>query len=101
MSLALHIVRRQALFTRGQNILRNAVSFCLLIYNSTNSAPDCGAALAPGGVAAAAGDCNMACTGNSSEACGGPSRLNMFWSGTTGPQTNPGVGLWKFAGCYT
>ena len=39
-------------------------------------------------------------TGNATEACGGPSRLNLFWSGTSGPQSNPGVGLWKFSGCY-
>lgn len=43
----------------------------------------------------------MGCTGNSSEACGGSSRLNLFWSGASGPQTNPGPGLWKFSGCYT
>ena len=39
-------------------------------------------------------------TGNATEACGGSSRLNLFWSGTSGPQSNPGVGLWKFSGCY-
>lgn len=27
--------------------------------------------------------------------------MNLFWSGTTGPQTNPGVGGWQFSGCYT
>jgi WSC domain len=42
----------------------------------------------------------MPCTGNTTEACGGPNRLNLFWSGTTGPQTNPGPGLWNFVGCY-
>jgi hypothetical protein len=42
----------------------------------------------------------MTCTGNATEACGGPGRLNLFWSGTTGPQTNPGIGGWQFSGCY-
>jgi hypothetical protein len=72
------------------------------IYAGTEYSQECycGATLATGGVAAPAADCSMACTGNATEPCGGPSRLNLFWSGTSGPQSNPGVGLWKFSGCY-
>lgn len=61
---------------------------------------DCGNTLAAGSGPAPAGDCSMTCTGNTTEACGGPNRLNLFWSGTTGPQTNPGYGNWTFSGCY-
>jgi len=43
----------------------------------------------------------MTCGGNATEACGGPNRLNLFWSGTTGPQTNLGNADWTFSGCYT
>jgi hypothetical protein len=61
----------------------------------------CGNTLAAGSGPAATGDCSMTCTGNATEACGGPNRLNLFWSGASGPQTNPGVGGWTFSGCYT
>jgi hypothetical protein len=59
--------------------------------------------LAPGALAASA-DCDMACTGNASEACGGPNRLTLFYSGVnntvTGPIVNPGPPGWKSLGCY-
>jgi len=42
----------------------------------------------------------MTCSGNNTEACGGPDRLNIFFSGQSGPQTNPGPGLWASIGCY-
>jgi hypothetical protein len=45
-------------------------------------------------------DCNMACSGDSTEMCGGPSRLNLFKSGSGGP-TNPTVAGWTYKGCYT
>ncbi|KAE8446194.1 hypothetical protein EG329_012419 [Mollisiaceae sp. DMI_Dod_QoI] len=46
-------------------------------------------------------DCNMPCAGNSSEPCGGLSRLSLFWNGVSPPTTNPGLGAWSFVGCYT
>ena len=61
---------------------------------------DCGVELAAGAGPAGGTDCSMPCTGNATEACGGPNRLNLFWSGTSGPQVNPGPWLWTFAGCY-
>jgi len=45
----------------------------------------------------------MACSGNANEPCGGPNRLNIFWSGATPlspPSTNPGPPGWKFLACY-
>ena len=48
----------------------------------------------------------MACTGNATEQCGGPNRLNLFHSSkavvaTSGPATNAGPPGWGFLGCYT
>ena len=70
---------------------------------STDTKLDCGNYLAPGSSNATATDCNMACTGNSSEQCGGPNRLSLFWNGThsSPPVANPGAGLWALLGCYT
>ncbi|KAF4635308.1 hypothetical protein G7Y89_g2796 [Cudoniella acicularis] len=53
---------------------------------------------------AASTDCSMSCTGNSSETCGGSSRLSLFWNGKNpppGPSTNPGALGYGFYGCYT
>ncbi|KAH7319166.1 hypothetical protein BKA65DRAFT_609130 [Rhexocercosporidium sp. MPI-PUGE-AT-0058] len=73
------------------------------IYAGTEYAEECycGNALASGSGPAPAADCNVACSGNATEPCGGANRLNLFWNGQTGPTTNPGPGLWEFSGCYT
>lgn len=52
-------------------------------------------------------DCNMACTGNTTEYCGGSSRLNLYAKngttpgGSTGPTNKAAVGSYGFQGCYT
>ncbi|KAJ7025972.1 galactose oxidase [Mycena alexandri] len=49
-------------------------------------------------------DCNLPCTGNGSEFCGGPARLNIFWSGVEPPPppTIPlSIGNWESLGCYS
>jgi hypothetical protein len=79
---------------------------CCMLHFATDTGQwadflDCGNSLAAGATSAPTTDCSMTCSGNSTEACGGPNRLNLFWSGTTGPQTNPGANNWKFSGCYT
>ncbi|KAI9833274.1 MAG: hypothetical protein M1826_000187 [Phylliscum demangeonii] len=64
----------------------------------------CGNSIAAGNTATAAGDCNMACSGDATEACGSGNRLNVFKSSkpaASGPVTNPGPSPWAFAGCYT
>lgn len=56
-----------------------------------------------GNVSEPSTDCDMACTGNANEPCGGPNRLNIFWSGATPPpppETDPGPPGWSFIGCY-
>ncbi|KAL2882243.1 hypothetical protein SGCOL_002512 [Colletotrichum sp. CLE4] len=84
----------------------------------------CGNTLAAASVPAAATECSMACADNSTEYCGGPSRLNLYkLDGTlpeptnavptgattttsaaptsTAPPANERVGDWLFQGCYT
>lgn len=43
-------------------------------------------------------DCNMGCSGNSSESCGGPNRLTVFMKQP--PVINPGPPGWGSMGCY-
>ena len=70
-------------------------------YLGLNLRIDCGMSIEGAATTAPSADCSSACSGNATQPCGGGNRLNLYWSGTTGPQTNPGPGLWKFAGCYT
>ncbi|KAA8569468.1 hypothetical protein EYC84_001099 [Monilinia fructicola] len=82
------------------------ISYCTskdLNYAGTEYSSECycGNSLATGAKPAPASDCSMKCSGNSSEWCGGPNRLNLYWNGKIPPQTNPGAGLWNFLGCYT
>ncbi|KAJ6521662.1 glyoxal oxidase N-terminus-domain-containing protein [Mycena vulgaris] len=49
-------------------------------------------------------DCDLPCTGDSQESCGGPNRLNIFWSGAQPPPppTIPSfIGKWESLGCYS
>ncbi|KAH8891648.1 glyoxal oxidase like protein [Thozetella sp. PMI_491] len=62
----------------------------------------CGSALAAGAGVAPAAECTMACSGDATEVCGGPSRLSLFHSpDPVGPQPNPGVDGWEYIGCYS
>lgn len=51
--------------------------------------------------------CNMACAGNSTELCGGPNRLNLFFSGVPPPPRPPPPAevqthdLWETLSCYS
>jgi WSC domain len=81
----------------------------------------CGNILPNDSYNASSTDCNMACTGDDNEVCGGSDRLTLFWNGknettatsfssTTSSSTlstssspssvAPPVG-WTFLGCYT
>ncbi|KAJ7689677.1 copper radical oxidase [Mycena rosella] len=56
------------------------------------------------GVSAPITDCNLPCTGDANESCGGPNRLNIFWSGAEPPPppTIPlSIGKWESLGCYS
>ncbi|KAI0378836.1 putative glyoxal oxidase [Hypomontagnella monticulosa] len=47
-------------------------------------------------------ECSTSCSGNATEACGGPNRLTLFFNPySTGPQPNTGIANWTHIGCYT
>ena len=56
----------------------------------------CGNSVQAGGAPATASDCNMLCSGNNTQYCGGPNRLNLY-SFTNAPATPS----WKSLGCYS
>jgi hypothetical protein len=87
--------------TRELSGMANAVSFeCSRIYFSSRISSvclDCGNAIdATQGVLATLSDCNTPCNGNTTEMCGGPSRLSVFnYTGiidTTSTNNNGGTG---------
>lgn len=45
--------------------------------------------------------CNMGCTGNSSEACGGPGTITVYTNPALTPHVYPGDSCWINQGCYT
>ena len=64
---------------------------------------DCGNNIASAASNVSMSDCNMLCTGDSSEFCGAGNRLNVYWSGAQpppGPIVVPSVGNWSSLGCY-
>jgi hypothetical protein len=62
----------------------------------------CGSSLAPGAAPSISNTtaCGMPCTGDATQPCGGHNLLNLFWSGHTGPQINPGQAPWSYVACY-
>ncbi|KAI0385705.1 WSC domain-containing protein [Hypomontagnella monticulosa] len=64
----------------------------------------CGNALKASSTAAAEADCNMSCRGNSSQVCGGPSRISV-WNNTlyvaTRNLATVSTGGYAYLGCYT
>ncbi|KAF8259546.1 copper radical oxidase [Lactarius quietus] len=64
----------------------------------------CGNTITQGSTGVTLSECNMLCTGNSSEYCGAGNLLNMYSNGATPPpppQIVPSVGPWVSLGCYT
>ncbi|TFK51378.1 copper radical oxidase [Heliocybe sulcata] len=63
----------------------------------------CGNSIQNENTKATASDCDLACSGNSSEICGAGNRLSVYWSGEQPPpppEIVPSVGLWESLGCY-
>ena len=54
----------------------------------------CGNSIEAGGAPAPASECNMVCSGNPSQYCGGPNRLNLY-------NIAPNVASWVSLGCYS
>ena len=65
----------------------------------------CGDSLATTGASAAFTDCNMGCYGNTTESCGGPNRLTLFYNNATTtapPTTSLGTTTgWASIGCFS
>jgi len=62
----------------------------------------CGSSLAAAAAEAPEADCNMPCTGDATQPCGGPNRLNLYHSSAVvGPSPNPGVNGYSYLGCYS
>ncbi|TDL23466.1 copper radical oxidase [Rickenella mellea] len=93
--------------TNGMTV-ESCINFCWqgnFIFAGTEFAQECYCdnIIENGATNASLSDCNMACKGNAAESCGGPNRLNLFWSGATPPPpptTLPSFGLWVSLGCY-
>ncbi|KAG2002470.1 hypothetical protein CC2G_004661 [Coprinopsis cinerea AmutBmut pab1-1] len=90
--------------------IENCIAFCDAqgaIYAGVEFSAECfcGNTLSNGGgLEAPAGECNMPCSGNSLQPCGGPGRLNLFWNGdepAPPPSIIPQVGDWESLGCYS
>ncbi|PPR05178.1 hypothetical protein CVT26_012264 [Gymnopilus dilepis] len=66
---------------------------------------DCDSTIQVPSQPAPATDCDMACSGNPAELCGGPVRVNVFQSNATAPvivqSVTQGTGVWSFEGCFT
>lgn len=75
----------------------------------------CGNSIGGSGAPASTADCNMPCTGDNTQSCGGPNRLNLYnYTGTpptTPPPNNPPgttdvspvtrlPGNWTYNGCW-
>ena len=88
------------------NTVISAVRFFLLIYRSFVSRLNtvCGDSLENGSVLAPAGgwQCDMTCSGNANEYCGGGDRIAIYnLTNPTAPTLTPAPDGWNLAGCYT
>ena len=85
-------------FSLVLNLPKNVRQICLFHFL------DCDSFIENGGTNTTLTHCDMTCTGDAAEACGGPNRLNLFFSGGSPPPQPivvPSVGLWESLGCYT
>ncbi|KAK3341705.1 glyoxal oxidase-like protein [Lasiosphaeria hispida] len=62
----------------------------------------CGSSVAAAAIKVDSTQCNMACSGDTTQPCGAGGKLNLFKSLViAGPQTNPGVNGFVYQGCYS
>ncbi|KAH7925711.1 copper radical oxidase-like protein [Leucogyrophana mollusca] len=91
--------------------IESCITFCstgsnTYIYAGVEYAQECycGNFIEGGATNVTTSDCNMACTGDTSEFCGAGNRLDIFYSGAqppASPITVPSVGNWMSLGCYS
>lgn len=98
-----------ASYTNGTAMTTEAcINFCAgqsFVYAGTEYAAECYCdnSLHAGGPALAS-DCNMPCSGNSSEICGAGGRLSLYASGQAPPpppSTAAKIANWSSIGCYS
>ncbi|AEO70370.1 glyoxal oxidase-like protein [Thermothielavioides terrestris NRRL 8126] len=96
-----------ASYADGTNMtIENCISYCTskgFPYAGAEYSQECwcDSGYASGATKAAESDCSMACTGDDTEPCGGPSRLSVFHTtDVLGPQPSPGVNGYVYMGCY-
>ena len=96
----------------GDNTNMNAsacIAFCQkkgTVYAGTEYSSECycGNILAAAATLQSDSSCNMGCTANASEACGGPDMVTVYYANTpapAGPFTNSGPAGWASQGCWT
>ncbi|KAH8891152.1 glyoxal oxidase like protein [Thozetella sp. PMI_491] len=101
-----HRTINEAGYASASMTIESCISFCTskgFQYAGVEYSQECycGSSLAAGSESASMTDCSMACSGNSTEACGGPNRLNLFYSSSpVGPQPNLGVNGFISLGCW-
>ncbi|KAJ7159926.1 WSC domain-containing protein [Mycena crocata] len=84
-------------FCRARDFLYAAVEYGKECY--------CGDTLKPNSIPTSPSDCNMPCTGNSAQSCGGPDRLQVYLNAQKdGPTSTPASvgdgGRWNHTGCF-
>jgi hypothetical protein len=87
----------------------SCIAFCSkkgYVYAGTEYSTECfcGNLLAAAATLQDDSQCNMGCSYNSSEACGGPNLLTVYYANKPAPQgpfTNPGPPGWTSYGCWT
>ncbi|KAF8197751.1 copper radical oxidase [Mycena galopus ATCC 62051] len=92
-----------------QRALQNCINFCdgqQFVYSGVEFMQECYCDnfIENSATTAPITDCNLVCTGDADEFCGGSSRLNLFWSGVPPPPhptIPPFVGKWESLGCYS
>lgn len=87
----------------GAMTVAQCASFCKgYTYMGLEYASECyyDNSIAAGAVPASSG-CSMACSGDSTELCGGPNRLSFYTLAPTGPQTVSKAGGFAYQGCYS
>ncbi|KAH9165919.1 WSC domain-containing protein [Lactarius sanguifluus] len=86
------------------------VNHCIsegLIYAGLENGKDCycGNVLSIIAMNATESECNVPCGGDPTKMCGGPNRLNLYWSGAPLPPPptlvpTSSIGPWNYLGCY-
>ncbi|KAJ3716745.1 WSC domain-containing protein [Lentinula guzmanii] len=86
--------------------LETCVAFCSsvdFIFAGVEFAQECycDSTIQIPGVPSDLADCDLSCSGNSSELCGGSDNILIYTNGQPAPVIVQDVGQWSYAGCFT